>query len=288
MKTKSIGLGIIVASLSASAAAAEVSYANAFATFHNLDNGNADVDVEAYGGSIEFLAGNFTFSGEAGRLDVEDLSLDTLSLGGSYAFQNGVSVGLDYSEFDVEDFGDSDIVSLFTFYSFSEFALGLSVGEASDLGDTVYSVFGTWDVTENGRVGIDLVEIESETLVSLYADYDTNRYGLSADFLSVNDLDILAVSGEYQVFDKAYVTGGLAHVSLGDDLDSISIGAKYEFVPGASAEIAYSRLNADGADDIDVVTFGLQYEIGAKTSPRRTVTNIINHATGNIANLTNF
>lgn len=274
----------------ATGASAEVNYANAFAKYHDLDAGGASADLTVFGGAIELGAGDWTLSGEVAAFDLEGDNLSTLSLGVEYGFANGFSLGIDHARLDVDGLvSDIDLTSVYGYYDFGSYTLGLSVGDGSDLTDPVLSVFGSWDVTPTGRVGFDLMEIEDETLFSGYADYAGDRYSLGASLISTEGLDVFAVSGAYEVGSGFSVIGSLGTIDLlGTDLTSVSIGGSYEFAPGASAELSIGRLSASGAGDIDVVTFGLQYETGRKTTSRRSLTNIINQTTGNIVGLTNF
>lgn len=271
-------------------AAAEVNYANAFAKYHDLDAGGASTDLTVYGGAIEFGTGAWTFSGEIGVFDLEGNDLTTFSVGGEYAFSNGFSLGLDHARIDIDGFStDFDLTSIYGYYDFGDYALGLSVGDGDDLDDPVVSIFGTWDVTPTGRLGLDIMEIEDETLVAGYADYQADAYEIGATLLSTDGLDVFAVSGAYNFNNGLSIIGSLGTADLiGNDLTSVSIGGAYEFAPGVSAELSVGRLSAGGGADIDVVTFGLQYETGRKTTSRRSLTNIINHATGNIVGLSSF
>lgn len=280
-----------VLAITASTASAELNYANAFAKYHDLDAGGASADLSVFGGALEFSAGDWTLSGELGVFDLEGTpSLNTLSLGGEYAFTNGLSLGLDHARVSVDGLAlDLDITSVYGYYKFGDYALGLSIGDGSELTDPVVSIFGSWDVTPTGRVGFDIMKIENETLVAGYADYEAEKFSVGATLLSTEGFDVFAVSGSYEVYNNLSVIGSLGRVDLlGQDLNSVSLGLEYEFTPGASAELSLGRLSAGGGNDIDVVSFGLQYELGRRTTSRRSLTNIINQATGNIVGLSSF
>lgn len=275
-------------SVTATSAAAELTYGTAFAKYHDLDGDGGDLSLRTFGVGAEFRTNAFTFSGEYGRIDTSGLDLDIWSLGVGYTLQNGVTFGLDHSEFAISD-EDIGVTSIYALYGFGAYTLGLSIGDSSDVDDTVYSVFGAWDVTDTGTVGLDYVRVDGEGLTSLYADYDLDRYIVEADLVTLDGLDIYSVAGSYDLGRNFSVIGSLAAFDLGEvDANAFTIGVQYEIAEGAAAEFALGRIDVDDAGDIDLVTFGLSYETGRRTSKRRTLGNIINSATGTIAGLTDF
>ena len=48
------------------------------------------------------------------------------------------------------------------------------------------------------------------------------------------------------------------------------------------------RLDFDSGEDVDQLTFGVNYELGRRTSKRRSLGNIFSSATGTFAGLTDF
>ena len=275
--------------MTAGAAAAELSYANVFAKRHNFDvDGAGDLDVNTYGGVIEYRYDNWTFSGELGRVDIEDLDLDFASVGAGYMMLNGVTLGLDHARFEVLNF-DADVTSAYAMYTFGAYGLGLSAGGSSDLNDPVYSVFGAWDVTRDGRVGFDFVRLEEDNLLSAYADYNLDQYQVEADLITAEDFVLLAVSGAYDIGNGFSAIGSLSTFdAAGVDGNALTIGGQFSFAPGANVALALGRIDVDGAEDIDLVTFGLQYELGRKSSMRRTIANIFSDTTSSVAGLTDF
>ncbi|MEQ6250584.1 porin [Sulfitobacter sp. HNIBRBA3233] len=274
---------------SASAAAAELTYGAAFAKYHDIDAGSAgSADVKTFGGAAEYRTGNLTFSGELGRVDIEGIDLDFATLGVGYTLANGITLGLDHAEFDLLG-DDAGVTSVYAMYSVLNYTLGLSIGEASELDETVYSVFGAWDVTEGGTVGLDIVQIDGDTLFAGYADYDLSQYSVQADLLSSDGLDLFGVAGKYELGNGFAVIASLGAFDL-DGLGgkAVNIGAQYEFTPGANVELALGRIDVDGADTIDQATFGVSYELGRRTSQRRSVANIFSGATGSVIGLTDF
>lgn len=285
MKKLFLVTGLCVA---ATSAAAELTYGTAFAKYHDLSGDGGDASLRTFGAGIEYRTNGFTFSGEFGRIDTGEGDLDLWSLGLGYTLQNGVTIGLDHSEFEIAD-EDAGVTSIYASYAFGDYTLGLSAGDSSDLDDNVYSIYGAWDVTETGTVGLDYVRVGDEDLTSLYADYELDRYTLEADFVSLDDLDIYAIAGSYELGRGFSAIGSLAAFDLGDvDATAITVGVQYALAEGAAAELALGRIDVDDAGDVDLVTFGLNYELGRRTSKRRTLGNIITSATGTIAGLTDF
>ncbi|MCR8827701.1 porin [Pseudosulfitobacter koreensis] len=241
----------------------------------------------AFGGGIEYVTGGWTFSGELARFNLLGLDLDYASLAAEYRLNNGVSLGADYTRFDL--FGtDVDLKSVFGYYDMGEYTVGLAIGDSSDLDDTVYTVFGSWDVSPTGTVGIDITRIENETLVSAFADYELDAYNVQADLITTEDLDLVSVGGGYSFGNGFAAIGSLSYFDLaGLDGTSVTVGGQYEFTEGANVELSVGRISTDFAD-VDHVSFGLNYELGNRTSGRRTLGNVISSATGSFANLTNF
>jgi predicted porin len=283
---------IFVASLlsvTATAAAAELTYGTAFAKFHDLDvDGAGSIDVKSLGGGIEYRYDNFIFSGELSNVDIEGVDIDLGTVGVEYALANGFNIGLDYTRFDIEGF-DADVTSLFGSYQSGAHTFGAAIGDSSDLDDMTFSIFAAWDVTPTGTVGLDLVHIEDETLYAAYADYDVAQYNVQADLLKLDDLSVVAVAGGYEFANGFSAIGSVGFLDLGpEDVRSITIGGQYEFTPGANVELALGRLDFDSGEDVDQLTFGVNYELGRRTSKRRSLGNIFSSATGTFAGLTDF
>lgn len=272
----------------ATGAAAELTYGSAFANRHNFDNGSAIGDLNTFGGGAEFRLNQFTISGEINRIDGDGGALDFGSIGVGYALPNGVTLGLDYSGLDI-DIANIEVLSGYAFYTFGSYTLGLSAGDSSDLSDTTYSVFGAWDVSPSGTVGADVIRVEGDTLLAAYAVYDLESYSLQADAIVQDDVELFAISGSYDLGNNFSLLGSLSSVDLdGDGLTAISFGGAYEFVPGAKVELAVGRLNLDGADNVDRLSLGVNYEFGKRTSKRRTLSNVFGTIANGSLGLTDF
>ncbi|UOA25743.1 2-isopropylmalate synthase [Pseudosulfitobacter sp. DSM 107133] len=271
------------------AAAGELTYGNAFIKQHRLDaDGAGAADLTVLGVGIEYTANAWTFSGEAAHFDLEGTDLDYGSLAAEYRLNNGVSLGLDYSSLDLAG-SDTSLTSVFAYYDMGTYALGAAIGESSDLNDTVYTLFGSWDVAPTGTVGLDIIRIEGETLFAGFADYDMDIYNVQADVISTDGLDLVSVAGGYSFGNGFSAIGSVSYFDLaGTDGTSVTVGGQYEFVEGANVELALGRINIDGAPNIDQVSFGVNYELGRRTSSRRTLGNVISSATGSVAGLTSF
>lgn len=272
----------------ATSASAELTYGSAFAKVHNFDGNGGSNDLATYNGAIEYRYDNLVFSGEVGKIDSDGGDFDFADFGLGYTLYNGVTIGLDYSGFDLEG-EDADIVSAYAMYSFGAYTLGLSAGESSDLEDTAYSIFGAWDVSSDGTVGADIIRLDGETLIAAYATYDLDRYSLDADVFSSDGLDVFALSGGYDLGNNFAVIGSLSIADLdGDDLKALSVGAQYEFAPGANVELAVGRIDVDGGDNVDRLSLGVNYEFGKRTSKRRALGGILVDATASSLGLTDF
>lgn len=272
----------------ATSASAELTYGSAFAKVHNFDGNGGSNDLATYNGAIEYRYDNLIFSGEVGKIDSDGGDFDFADFGLGYTLQNGVTIGLDYSGFDLEG-EDADIVSAYAMYSFGAYTLGLSAGDSSDLEDTAYSIFGAWDVSSDGTVGADIIRLDGETLIAAYATYDLDRYSLDADVFSSDGLDVFALSGGYDLGNNFAVIGSLSIADLdGDDLKALSVGAQYEFAPGANVELAVGRIDVDGGDNVDRLSLGVNYEFGKRTSKRRALGGILVDASASSLGLTDF
>jgi len=281
-----------VLAMTASAAAAELTYGQAFVKYHrfDVDNGTGiKLDVTSLGGGIEYRYNMFTFSGELGNVDIEGVDLTNGTVGVEYAFGGNAAVGIDYTKFDIEDI-DADVTSVYAAFTTGAYTFGVAIGDSSDLDDTVYAAYAAWDVTPSGTVGLDIVHIDDETLYAGYADYDLAQYNVQADVLKLDEIELYSFAGGYDFGNRITAIGSLSFIDLGTfDARAITIGAQYEFVEGANVELALGRIKLDGAaDDIDQVSVGVNYEMGRRSTKRRSLGNIVNSATGSLAGLTGF
>lgn len=261
----------------ATTASAELTYGKAFAKNYTFDGDGGSTDLTVFGGAIEGRTNGLTYSASVLDLDTQGGDGTIASLGAGYELQNGVTLGLDYTDISIDNDPESvGILSGYAQYTFGVYTLGLSAGDSSDLGDTLYSVYGAWDVTPTGTVGVDVLRAEGETVVAAYADYDLDQYSLRADLIRDRGTNYLAVSGGYDLGNRFSVIGSLGVVD-GDagDLTGVSVGAQYELAAGVDAELSLGRIDVDGAGNANVLSVGLAYEMGRKTSKRRTLGDIV-------------
>jgi hypothetical protein len=244
----------------ANAAAAEITYVNAFAKYHSVDVDSVGTeDLKTFGSAIEVRSNAWTFSGELGRFSGELADLDFTTLGAGYLMPNGVTLGLDYARFELAGF-DADVTSGYAMYDIGTFILGVSVGDLCDPNDPVYSVFGAWDVMQTSRVGFDFIRIEEENLFAGDVDYDLSHYNVQVNLISIDGFDLISLSGGYDLGYGFEVIGYASKFDLAClDGNSLTLGAPYNLAPGTSAEVALGRINVDGTYDIYLMTFGLQY-----------------------------
>lgn len=270
---KVIMMGVLCCA--ATTASAELTYGKAFANFHSFDSDGGDADLRSLGGGFEYTSNSFMFSGEVLNLgsDGDDVTLASVGLG--YKLQNGVTLGADYTDISIAE-DSTGILSGYAQYSFGAYTLGLSAGDSSDLSDTAYSIYGAWDVSDTGVVGVDFVRLEGETLIAGYADYELAQYDLRADLVSSDGLDLISFSGGYDLGNRITLIGSLSHLSEeGDDITGLILGGQYELVQGVNAQATLGRIDFGDESSTNVISLGVNYELGRKTGKRRTIGNIL-------------
>jgi hypothetical protein len=275
--------------LAATGAHAELNYVNVFAKHQKLDDGGLNPDLTVFGGAFEYGAGAWTLSGDIGTFDILGATQTNLSFGAEYKFETGFGLGIDHVKLDGGGLvSDLAVTSLYGYYDFGTYALGASIGDSSDLTDPLVTIFGAWDVTPTGRIGVEIMELDGEAHYASYADYTVGNYDLGATFMRNDSFGVLAVNGAYTFGSGISAFGMLGGYVVGaQELTTASIGLGYEFSPGAKAEVSLGRIT-DGRNHIDSVGFGLQYETGRKTTPRRSLSNILNQANGTFFGINNF
>jgi len=255
----------------------------------NFDGDGGNADPTAFGGAVEFRTNGLTFSANLLNLDADGEDAMLGSIGAGFEMTNGVTLGVDYTHISIADGDDTGIISGYAQYTFGAYTLGLSAGDSSDLGDTLYSVYGAWDVSPTGTVGVDILRVEGETLVAAYADYDLEQYSLRADFVTEDGTHFFAVSGNYDLGNQISLIGSLGLAGGDDeDLTAVSIGAQYELVAGLNAELSVGRIDVADFGNSNVLSIGMNYEMGRKTAKRRTLAEIVNTTTGAAAGLGSF
>lgn len=280
---KKLMVALAALGLTATTASAEVTYGNAFVKAHNLDAGIGSADLTTLGGGLEYVTGSWAFSGDLSFYDVDSLTDITLgSLGAEYRMSSGFAVGADTVRLDIDGLGDLSVHSLYAYYRTGDFAIGASVGDSSDLTETTYSVFGSYDISDTSRVGADVIRLEGETLAAIYGDYETDRFGLRGDFVKIEDLTAFAVAGSYKFTDKFAATASLGELDLGGaDITALSVGVDYMIRDDLALSGSVGRLSS-GGDDVDVISVGLKYEMGRRTSARRSLSGVFKHVTGTV------
>jgi hypothetical protein len=273
----------------AGAATAELTYANAFAGYNLLDSDVFDeAEIKTFGGAMEVEALDWVFSAQYERFHVSGGNRNFGSLGAGYQLRNDVTLGIDYADFEAVGLSAS-VTSGYALYDAPYHMLGASIGTSSDLDDPVYSLFGSVVVSRGGSVGMDVVWVDDDTLYAAFADYDLERYKIKADLLASDEADLLSVTGVYDLGGGFSATGSLSTFdsSIGDG-KAYSIGARYALSPDAHASMALGRIEYDGAAKIDRISAGLEYEIGGKTSGRRSLATILSDTTRVLYGLENF
>ncbi len=284
----------LIAILAATGAQAELTYGNAFVNYHAVNSDAFDDDATVLGGAAEFTFGGWQFGGEITNVEFEGIDLFGLTFVASYRTPSGFTVGADFTtaDFDGTDTGASN---LFVMYDPGAFAIGAAFGEAEDIDDTSYTLFGSYDITHTTRLGVDFIDFGGNSIfgddrvVAVYADIRTDRFEVKLDVAKADDNTIYAASGQYMLNDKWAITGSLARLDgLGFDGDAASIGGKYYFTPDVSAKLGIGYLDTGGGDDGTLITLGLQYETGQRTAKRRTTGNIVTSILSGVAGLNDF
>lgn len=273
----------------ASAASAELTFANAFAQYHHLSSdGSDDAEIKTFGGALEYEALDWVFSTQLERFHASNASLRFTGFGAGYQLRNDVTLGLDHADFEAVGFG-ADVTSAYALYAAPYHMLGASIGAASELDDPVYSLFGSVVVSQGGTVGMDVVWLDNDTLYSAFADYDLERYEIKADLLASDTADLLSVTGVYELGGGFSATGSLSTFDsdLGDG-KAYSIGGRYALSPDAYASVALGRIEYDGEPSINRISAGVEYEFGDKTSGRRSLSTILGDTTRDIFGLGNY
>jgi len=279
--SRTIHIAAISMACAAVPAVAEITYGKAFVFGNTLEQTGADdFSLDAVGGAVEFVFGDLTLNGDIAHFLVDGSDFDFTSLLASYRLPNDVHVGLEISSND-PGFGSNTVVQGRIFGDLGANATwGLGLGQQNPTGDTVYSVFGAWDIGSSGRLGADVISSDGDTFFASYADYDLTGYTIGADVLLSDGLDYATVEGSYDFTERFALLGEVTVADLdGTGVNILRIGVSYELAPGTSILAKYGRLNPDGFDNIDILTVGLRYEFGRKTSVLRTFNSVIQDAT---------
>ena len=286
MKFRIITAAIITVAGS-SAYGQELTYGQLYANTTELSvDGLGDTDIDMFGGGIEFQMNAFTFSADAARISTDLEDIDIASISAEYKFTSGLSIGLEHSRVDFETL-DVSINSIYAIYETGPFAIGASVGDSDDLEDEAVGVFAAWDVSKNATVGAEHLSLDDVDINAVYADYEADNYEFFAGYVDLEETDGFILDGRIDVFGSLAVTGGYATFSsFGQDIDAYSVGLEYGITDGISIGASMGRISADGvAEDIDVVSFGIEFETGRRKSARSRATDIAgrggNALTGN-------
>lgn len=275
MKFRIITAAIITVAGS-SAYGQELTYGQLYANTTELSiDGLGDTDVDMFGGGIEFQMNAFTFSADAARISTDLEDIDIASVSAEYKFTSGLSIGLGHSRVDFETL-DVSINSIYAIYETGPFAIGAAVGDSDDLEDEAVGVFASWDVSENGTVGAEHLSLDDVDINAVYADYEADNYEFFAGYVDLEEIDGFIVDGRIDVFGSLALTGGYATFSsFGGDIDAYSVGLEYGITDSISIGASMGRISADGvSEDIDVVSFGIEFETGRRKSARSRATDI--------------
>lgn len=256
--------------LATGANAQELTYGQLYAGTSNLEvEGEGDIDVEFFGGGAEFVVNSFTFSLDAARISTEIGDVDVAAAAAEYQFDVGLSVGVEHARAEFEDL-DTSINSLFAVYEAGSYAIGVSVGDSDDLEDNVIGVFGSWDISANTKLGFEHLSLDDVDLNAAYSDFQGERSEFYFAYAEIEDIDVLVLATSFDVYGNLGLSGGYSRFydDFGD-LEIYSVGAQYGITDQLDIGASLGRIALEGAsDDIDVVSFGIEYEVGRRTSSR--------------------
>ena len=280
---KALIVAPFAALIASSASAQELTYGQLYASTAELSFDGVDVDDvdgEIYGGGFEFVVDSFTFSGDIARVSVEDFDTDIGAIAAEYTFTNGLSLGLEHARVDFEGI-DASLNSIFAVYETGSVAVGASIGDSDDLEDEPVAVFASFDVSPNGTIGAELLTLDDTDALALYADYDAETYEFYASYVDFDGFDVLIFDTSFNISTKFAVTAGYANLSFdgGGDADAYSVGAKYGITDSVDIAASYGNLSVDSVD-ADVIAFGLEFEIGERTSARSSFTDVAGRTAG--------
>ncbi len=277
---KALIMAPFAALIASSASAQELTYGQLYASTAELSFDGVDVDVESYGGGFEFVVESFTFSGDFARVSVEDVDVDIGAIAAEYAFANGLSLGLEHVRVDLEGI-DASLNSIFAVYETGSVAVGASIGDSDDLEDEPVAVFASFDVSPNGTIGAELYSLDDTDALALYADYEADTYEFYASFVDLDGVDGFIFDASLNISTQVALTAGYATFSddADGDLDAYSFGFEYGITDSVSIGASYGNVSVESVD-ADVIAFGIEFEIGKRTSARSSFTDVAGRTAG--------
>ncbi|MEM9349541.1 MAG: hypothetical protein AAGA47_04720 [Pseudomonadota bacterium] len=281
-------------SVATGAYAQNLSYANGELSFTSLDGDGDTTDVTYFEGSAGFDVGAVDLFGDVifteFDLSGDDVDLSTVSLGAGYSFGGWYRTDVSYTQFENDAFGFGDSTDV------TEVGLGFNDGlflvrgayaalEEDSGADALYGLTLGLQFNENTDASVSRHRLEAEdggedenlSIASL--NHNGDIFELEIDMVTADDVFSVGLNGNYAITSRFGVLGSLAQVSIDDDdvLDRIGAGGFYQIADGLRIDAEIFRIDSDG-DDVDGITVGLRYDMGAKSVERETQIDRLNSA----------
>ncbi|WP_298558055.1 hypothetical protein [uncultured Aliiroseovarius sp.] len=272
MKTITIALPALM--LSAAPLLAETNYVT----------GNLSFDRwSANGESISETTGTFGYEGTSGQLTYGiDLSVANLNAdGGSltltqgaisagYAFSQNFTVLASYSRTGFSD-GPSDDLETFLVggeYRLNNYTFGLSASRFNFGGGDTDFVQGFAEYSKGEYMAYASIARSLEVDENIYLlgfERETDRYEVSLDYMHLEGLDNVSLSGKYNIRPNMRILAGVNWLSFGpDDITQYELGAGYMVAQDTWFDVGVGRLNL-GGENINQVSLSLTFETGKRS-----------------------
>ncbi len=261
---KTTALALPLLAMGSLANAQSVEYLSYGASYTNLDGGGTDVDVFGLGASLDYRNNEFVFNGGISYTDLDgsgDLTALNFRLGYFVTRELAVYAGYNYADFNSDDVSTFDIGGE---YAFGAYTVGLNYSESDvDGTDSAQSIYGGYQVSEDLELSVFVSDQDNDTLVSLAADYDRGDTELFATYTTVDNVDIFAFNGNYDLNNGFRVGGG--YVDLDGDFDLFTVSGGYEVADSLWVDVSFGQLDANTGSDADLIGLAISYETGRET-----------------------
>ncbi|MEM9436422.1 MAG: hypothetical protein AAGA15_05220 [Pseudomonadota bacterium] len=275
--------------------AQELTHANGDISFSVLDDGDETSEVTNVEASIGYQAGSLDLFGDVIftdlDLDGDETDISTGGLGAGYSFAGRFRTDVSYTQFENTVIGFDDAIDV------AEVGLGFNDGlflvrgayaflEEDSGADGVYGLMLGLQFSEDTDASVSRHRIDPEdegdaenlTIASL--NHNGDILDLEIDMIISDDVFSVGLNGDYAISPRFGVVGSLAQVSIDDDdvLDRVGAGGFVQIADGLRVDAEIFRIGTDG-DDVDGFSFGLRYDMGAKSVDRETQIDRLNTAT---------
>lgn len=271
MKTFTIALPALM--LSAAPLLAETNYMSGALSY---DRWSAD------SGSLSETNGEFGYEGTSGQLtygvdlsvanlnaDSSGLTLTHGTISAGYAFLQNFTVLGSYSRTGFSD-GPSDDLEIFLVggeYRLNNYTFGLSASRFN-FGSDADFVQGFAEYSKGEYMAFASIVRsldDDENIFLLGFERETDRYEVSLDYMHLEDLDNVSLSGKYNIRPNMRVLAGASWLNFGsDDATHYELGAGYMVAQDTWFDVGVGRLNL-GGENINQVSLSLTFETGKRS-----------------------